>query len=87
MKLRTGIALAGIGLISAGAALAAYVLVTDENIKNKTKESLDEFVASARHVAEKMKADAEDTARKAQRVAENNMKWSEAQWEKLTHKE
>lgn len=86
MKLRTGLMLAGIGCITVGAAAAAYVVLTDEDIKNKTKESLEDLVRSATVVAEKVKENAEDTAQKAQKVTENNIKWSQEQWDKIVGK-
>lgn len=86
MKPSTGIGLLGLGLVAAGAALAAYTFLIDDDVKGQTKESLDDLINAATDMAQKLKVNAEEAAQKAQKVAEENIQWTQQQWDKIASK-
>ncbi len=85
MKPGTLISIAGVGLIAAGVAYGAYTYLNDKKVQKKTDSAISDLVAAVSKIAERVKVNAEEAAEKAQEVAEENLKWSKKQWDKLTN--
>lgn len=84
MKTGTILTLTGVTLLGVGIGAAVYTYVTDKNVKKKTDNAIEDLMSAVNNLAEKVKANAEEAAEKAQEMAENNLKWSQKQWEKIT---